>query len=105
MILSVKSFQQSTWNGILSGMLLSVFNVNAATLATDQDISLGADLYANHCGGCHESRLHIRQHRKARSLQGIETYVRRWQKAQDLNWDKQQVRAVTQYLNLRYYKY
>jgi mono/diheme cytochrome c family protein len=66
---------------------------------------LGASLYENHCTGCHESRVHIREKRKAKSLAEVEAWVRQREAAQSLGWDDEEIKAVRDYLNSQYYHY
>jgi mono/diheme cytochrome c family protein len=65
----------------------------------------GMLLYENHCIGCHESRLHVREHRSARNMTELRQWVARWTVQQKLTWDANDVDDVTRYLNLRYYKF
>lgn len=63
------------------------------------------ELYGNHCTGCHESTVHMREKRKAKSLAQVEVWVRRWASVLKLGWDEEEVKAVADYLNSRYYQY
>ena len=65
----------------------------------------GMSLYENHCTDCHESRVHIREIRKAKSLEEIERIIQRWAKVLELEWTRDETRDVLHYLNDRYYKY
>lgn len=65
----------------------------------------GMELYENHCTHCHESRAHIREKRKARSLAQIESWIWRWAKELKLSWTNEEVKEVLSYLNTRYYRY
>ena len=68
-----------------------------------QEQSYGEALYENHCTGCHESTLHLRDDRKATDLKQIEGQVRRWADYQNLDWQAEQVDAVRDYVNQTYY--
>jgi len=68
-------------------------------------MSRGMLLYENHCLGCHESRLHLREHRSARDMNELRHWVAHWAVQQALTWDANDVRDVAQYLNLRYYHF
>jgi mono/diheme cytochrome c family protein len=70
-----------------------------------ETVSRGQLLYENHCMHCHESTLHIRQARRADSLQALEGRVIRWSDQQRLNWNPDDVADVVDYLNRRYYKF
>lgn len=65
----------------------------------------GMELYGNHCTVCHQSTVHIREKRKAKSLAQVEVWVRRWASVLKLGWDEEEVKAVAAYLNSRYYQY
>jgi mono/diheme cytochrome c family protein len=67
-------------------------------------VNRGELLYENHCQGCHQSTVHVRGHRRADSVEAIQGWVRRWAEDRELGWDDEAIRAVTDYLNRRYYK-
>jgi hypothetical protein len=62
-------------------------------------------LYDNHCGGCHESKLHIRKNTKARTFRDVRWQVIRWTLNLDLPWGVDEVDAVSTYLNQQFYHY
>ena len=66
--------------------------------------SRGQLLYENHCQGCHTSQLHIREQRRARSIDELRGWVTRWAVVQKLNWGDEEIGEVTNYLNQRYYR-
>ena len=72
-------------------------------LAADEE--RGRLLYENHCTGCHESLVHIRQTRKADSPAAIREQIERWRAVLDLDWQTGEVDDVLEYLNQRYYHY
>ena len=65
----------------------------------------GRLLYENHCTTCHSSTVHVRTTHKARTLEDIETQVRRWSGELGLKWRDAEVAAVRHYLGVRYYGY
>lgn len=65
--------------------------------------SRGQLLYENHCQVCHESVVHVRQNRRADSIEQIQTWVTRWSTHLNLTWSAEEVAAVVDYLNTRYY--
>lgn len=65
----------------------------------------GQLLYENHCTDCHESIIHIRDERKARSSADIRAQILRWQDVLNLSWTPQEVEDVLGFLNDRYYHY
>jgi mono/diheme cytochrome c family protein len=72
-------------------------------LAADEE--RGRLLYENHCTGCHESLIHIRETRKADSPAAIREQIERWRAVLDLDWQEDEVDDVLEYLNQRYYRY
>jgi len=75
------------------------------TEAPPPTMGRGMLLYENHCLGCHESRLHLREHRSARNMDELKQWVARWAGHQKLTWDANDVEDVARYLNLRYYNF
>lgn len=67
--------------------------------------SQGKLLYENHCRKCHESNIHIRQNNKAKNIEDVKSWVVKWQEYEKLDWDKNAINAVTEYLVKQYYKF
>jgi cytochrome c5 len=67
--------------------------------------SRGQLLYENHCKTCHESMVHIREQRRAKSVQDIQYWVGRWSNELDVEWSADEIEAVANYLNDRFYHY
>ncbi len=65
----------------------------------------GQLLYEHHCLKCHESNIHIRDNRKARKLEDVQSWIIRWQTHEKLNWGKSEIDAVTEHLLDQYYKF
>lgn len=63
----------------------------------------GEALYENHCTTCHASTVHIRERRQAQNLDAIRSWVIRWASVEELDWTREEVDSVTEYLNQRYY--
>lgn len=87
-------------------------DTDSAPMAKDADktskareASLGELLYQNHCRACHEANAHLREARKARSPEEVRGWVERWARDLKLNWSAEQVRAVQEYLQRKYYKF
>ena len=66
--------------------------------------SRGQLLYENHCQACHTSVVHVRESRRARSLEDLEYWVTRWAGELKLHWRADEINDVVDYLNRRYYK-
>lgn len=65
----------------------------------------GQLLYETHCIECHNSQMHWRNGRKARSWATLKAQVIRWQEAARLGWDEADVDEVTRYLNAIVYRF
>jgi len=85
-----------------AGALVGLALIALPALATEPD--RGRMLYENHCLGCHESRLHIREDRQMDSIAGLRAEIRRWGTVQELKWRQQDVEDVLDYLNEHYYR-
>lgn len=72
---------------------------------TDEEKPRGLLLYENHCHVCHESNVHIRANRKAKSKQDISYWVNRWSEHLQLKWNTKDKQDVSDYLNSTYYHY
>jgi len=89
------------WICIVVPLWLSLVTSSAAAA----DIERGKLLYENTCGVCHESTLHVRERRKARTFEQIQVQVVRWSTAAEAQWTLEEVEDVTDYLNSNYYRY
>ena len=65
--------------------------------------SRGELLYLNHCQGCHESKVHIREKQKAKSINAIRSEVSRWAQELQLKWTLRDIEDVVEFLNHVYY--
>ena len=79
--------------------------IQPKTPGTEIEKSRGQLLYENHCGGCHETSVHGRNPRKARSISEIKHWVLVWHKELKLNWSQTDLDDVVRYLNFKYYQY
>ena len=73
--------------------------------APDVAPTRGQLLHENHCTTCHESVVHIRSDRRAKSLKALEGWVVHWASEQKLGWGPEEIGDVVEYLNRRYYKF
>lgn len=64
----------------------------------------GELLYENHCTVCHQSTVHIRANRKAKSITDIRGWAARWAGELKLNWTSDDIDDVAEFLAKRYYK-
>ncbi len=91
--------------GLALSAALVYTSLVSGVLAQSASPLRGMELYGNHCTGCHQSTVHIREKRKARSLAQLEQWVRRWTSALKLGWGEEEIKAVVDHLNSRYYQY
>lgn len=70
-----------------------------------QALPRGQLLYENHCRKCHESQVHIRENRKAKSFADVQGWVTKWQTEEKLNWKIEDILDVTRYVSGRFYKF
>lgn len=66
--------------------------------------SRGQLLYENHCTVCHDSGIHIREHRKVRSQTDIKKWVFRWSQHLKLDWSNAEINDVADFLNQQFYQ-
>jgi len=90
-----------------SGMLAGVLALVLAGLpqARAEDAAQGKTLYETRCTDCHESSVHQRSARKAKSYAGVRAQVARWSEQTGGPWSKEEIDSVTYYLNQRYYHF
>jgi mono/diheme cytochrome c family protein len=82
-------------------LTLLLFSATAAPASPER----GRLLYENHCGACHESRVHIREVQAAASLDAVRAQVTHWQGVLRLEWSSEDVGDVAEYLNAAWYHY
>jgi mono/diheme cytochrome c family protein len=69
------------------------------------DLERGKLLYTARCVGCHDKSVHVRESRKALTIEGIRAQVRRWDAFMGGAWGQDEVDDVATYLNDLYYKF
>ncbi len=67
--------------------------------------SRGQMLYENHCTGCHESVVFVRERRTVDDLQQLRAMVRRWVREIEAPWGAEEIDDVVQHLNDSYYQF
>lgn len=65
----------------------------------------GEKLHAQKCVRCHDDKVYKRSSRRMKSYKLLESQVRRCNVPAKANFNNDQITAVTDYLNNRYYKY
>ncbi len=77
----------------------------AAPVASAADAEAGRALYETRCGGCHDRSVHERTARAAKSFAQLRAAIARWDRHAGALWRKEEIDAVTRYLNERYYRF
>lgn len=65
----------------------------------------GKSLYENHCRGCHDDTVHIREKHKAANFADIVKFVARWETELKLGWSAEDRADVANYINGQFYNY
>ncbi len=81
-----------------------------AAHADAHDPNWGAQLHAEHCAGCHTAPhdaafYESRQGKKIQSLASLRTMVESCANHFNISWFEEENEAVTNYLNVNYYKF
>jgi mono/diheme cytochrome c family protein len=82
---------------------LALFLVTTAVGAGD--LERGKMLYSARCVGCHDKSVHQRDARKAKSIEGLRTQIKRWDAYMGGAWRDGEVDDVATYLNDAYYRF
>jgi mono/diheme cytochrome c family protein len=77
---------------------------SARPAAPPASLPRGTLLYENHCQGCHESRLHVREQRRATTRAALRGWVTHWSTQLRLGWGEAEIDDVVDHLNRFYYK-
>jgi mono/diheme cytochrome c family protein len=72
--------------------------------ATAQGFDRGQALYENHCQECHTPWAHTRENRKVNSLKALRSRTAAWSIHAGLDWGREEIDDVTDYLNNHYYQ-
>lgn len=73
-------------------------------LAQAAEVERGRLLYENHCLGCHESVVHVREKRRVKSAPALRAEIAARAQAAGLRWSAEEVDDVLRYLDRRYYR-
>jgi hypothetical protein len=68
-------------------------------------VERGQLLYENHCLGCHESTLHVRERRKVQSLDALRGQVLLWAGETGLSWRADDIDDVAAFLDTTFYRF
>lgn len=94
----------SSWR-LAIGVSATLLALATTTNGFAADVNRGRLLYENHCLGCHESVVHIREQRSAHDLKTVEEQIRRWRDFLELEWKEPEVQDVLASLNTRFYRF
>ncbi len=81
----------------------ALLSISPAVAAEDFD--RGQALYENHCRECHESWAHSRDGRHVTTLDGLRQRVAAWSIHSSLDWNRQEIDDVADYLNRHFYQF
>jgi len=85
----------------LAWLMMCALGTPALTLGADA--GRGRALYETACNRCHDTSVHTREARKAKSISAIRASVKRWSEELGVGWSGDEIDDVTIYLNERYY--
>ena len=90
---------------IFVALLVSFGCFTAADAQSMSEPGRGELLYSNHCIACHNLQVHWRDKRLVKDWASLRLEVRRWQKTAGLGWSEDDIVAVAQFLNIRFYHF
>ncbi len=89
-------------NNLSKIIILSGVIVYSSPLFSEE-FDRGQALYENHCQFCHESWVHSRPKSKINSLSELQRRVSGWSIHTGLNWSREEILDVTDYLSRNFY--
>lgn len=90
---------------LLPALVLCSLTNPAANAQTNSSPAAGELLYLVNCIECHTAQVHWRDRRLASDWASLRSQVWRWQNNIGQSWSQEQIDAVTNYLNGRYYQF
>jgi mono/diheme cytochrome c family protein len=94
-----------THRAFLLVLATALFASRPTTALSDTAVPPGELLYQVNCNECHTAYVHWRDHRRAIDWETLQSQVWRWQGNLGVNWSQEQIDAVSDYLNRRYYQF
>lgn len=91
--------------GLNRRSMLLVVALCSANFAQAASVERGKALYENHCLGCHEDTVHVREKHKAANFADIVKFVARWETELRLSWSAEDRADVADYINAAFYHY
>lgn len=92
-------------SGFLAAAITAAVLSAPGTPLSAQDFNRGQALYENHCKECHEALAHTRHGSKINSIQDIRSSVESWSIHSRLDWSREDVNDVSDYLNSMFYHF
>jgi len=87
-------------------LVLSVMLTGITTLpAFATDVDKGKKLYTEHCGGCHDTKVHTRPNRIIHTYEDLVNRVRFCDSAAKAGFTEDDINDVSEYLNETFYKF
>ena len=90
---------------MLAALLLLLGHLAPAEAQPTIDTMRGQLLYSTHCNACHSEQMHWREKKLVKDWASLRSEVRRWQGVAKLRWNKEDIDAVSEYLNTVYYHF
>lgn len=87
--------------GLLPGLVLAA----AESAGSDPDSVDASALYQQNCTNCHGPEIYTRADRRIESLEALHTQVRMCDQNLELRWFDDQIDAVADLLNRKYYNF
>ena len=88
--------------GLVAGMLALP---GLATEPPAAEFDRGKALYENHCTACHDTSVHTRNTRQVQARGDLQLYVSTWSYHAQLDWSREEINDVTDYLDRSYYRF
>lgn len=83
-------------------LIVALCSTNPAQAASAER---GKALYENHCQGCHDDTVHVREKHKAANFEAVVKFVARWEAELKLGWSAEERADVADYINTTFYHY
>lgn len=90
--------------GVLIVLAISV-SAGLSTAQAAGTVERGKLLYETRCVACHESSVHNRAARKAKSFNTLRAQVQRWSQEVGGSWRESEIDDISLYLNQSFYRF
>ena len=100
------SLTRKSFGGLL---FLTAISISTASIADDAEntdmLAHGEQAHDKYCHKCHTDEVYTREDHFVKSLDALKKQVVRCKDANDIPWFDEDVDAVVQFLNTKYYKF